>query len=82
MKIMFSSVLSIPKIDVDLLQSYSDYYAEKISETQKVIEICKNNNGKMFATENKGLRWWLRLPFINLVVYTFLFILGCIEKKV
>lgn len=34
----------------------------------------------MFATENTGLRWWLRLPFINLIVYAFLFILGCIEE--
>ena len=30
-----------------------DCYCNTQNETKKVIEICKNNNGKMFATENK-----------------------------
>lgn len=34
----------------------------------------------MFATEKKSIKWWLRLPIINLVLYAFLFILGIIEE--
>lgn len=34
----------------------------------------------MFYLEDVGVRWWLRLPGINLLLFIILLIAGCIEE--
>lgn len=34
----------------------------------------------MFFWEGANLKWWIRLPYINLVFLVIFFIMGCIEE--
>jgi hypothetical protein len=64
--------------DSEIINNIYKFISDNIFELSLIL-ICIFSIHLMFFWENK-VRWWLRLPIINLLLFTILIIGGTVEE--